>query len=44
MTYELDERIARLLTQLESPNLAQSEIDTIEKKIKILQELKQPAE
>lgn len=37
--HDIDARVERLLNQLENPNLSDSEIDRIEKKIKLLREL-----
>ena len=38
---DIDERIARLLDQLENPNLGLSEIDKIERKLQILRDLEE---
>ena len=35
---DIHERIARLLDQLENPNIGSSEIDKIERKLKILRD------
>ena len=35
---DVDERVSRLLDQLEDPNLSQSDVDRIQKKIALLQE------
>jgi len=41
MKRSFDERIEAMLDQLENPNLSDDEIETIERKVRVLQELKE---